>query len=280
MTAVTGAVPERALRAAEFARIRAFLFDRTGIELRDGKELMVMSRLDRRLQHHGLTSYTEYLDRLEGGDRAEVQVAIDLLTTNETYFFREPAHFEFLAELVSELAPRGYPVRIWSAACSSGEEAYSIAMTLADGMPPERSWEVVGSDISSRMLEVCRRALYPLDAAQRIPVPMLKAHCLRGVNEYDGYLAIGPHLTSRMSFREINLMNPPSDLGRFDLIFLRNVMIYFGLQTKQDVISRVVSRLLPGGHLIVSHSESLNGIRTPLRMVRPSIYHLPDLGSG
>jgi chemotaxis protein methyltransferase CheR len=276
VTADLGIGPERVLTAEEFAWLCDFLRDRTGIELRPGKESMVMGRLDRRLRHHDLDSYADYFRLLVEGDPLETQMAVDLLTTNETYFFREPKHFDFLRETFARFPRRAEPVRIWSAAASTGEEAYTIAMTLADCLPAGQNWSLLGTDISTRVLETARRGMYPIEAAEKIPQPLLRAYCLRGRDEFEGFLAIDRALRDRVTFREANLIELPGDLGTFDLIFLRNVMIYFGLETKRELVAAVTTRLRPGGHLIVSHAETLNGFQGSLRLVRPSIYVLAD----
>ncbi len=265
---------ERTITPREFAWLRAFLRERTGIELKDGKEPMVMSRLDRRLRQHDLTTYGQYFALLGPDNPLETRLAIDLLTTNETYFFREPKHFEFLAEAMAGMPRQGRPVRIWSAAASSGEEAYTIAMVLAESLPEGQEWEVLGTDISSRVLETARRGLYPIEATKHIPGYLLRRYCLRGRDEFDGFLAIGRSLRSRVSFRDANLIALPADLGRFDIVFLRNVMIYFGTETKRELIRQVTETIRPGGYLMVGHSESLSGLQTGLRTIRPSIYQV------
>ncbi len=272
MSIDVGVEVPRSISPEEFAWIRRFLFERTGIELKDGKESMVMGRLDRRLRHHELDTYSSYFTLLGDHSPIETQLAIDLLTTNETYFFREPSHFEFLARVMSAMPPRPAPIRIWSAASSTGQEAYTIAMTLAESLPADQDWQVLGTDISSRVVETAQRGLYPIEAAQHIPRNLLQRYCLRGRQEYEGFLAIDRRLTTRTTFREINLNALPNNLGSFDVIFLRNVMIYFGLETKRELVGRITEALRPGGYLILSHSETLNGISTPLRTVQPSIY--------
>lgn len=266
------------LTPADFDWLRQFLFERTGIELKPGKEPMVMGRLDRRLRHHGMHTYAQYLHLLSSGDPVETQVAIDLLTTNETYFFREPAHFEFLAGVMSGRTVPGRPIRVWSAASSSGEEAYTIAMVLAESLPKSQTWEVLGTDISSRVVETARRGIYPIEASGKIPKKFLQEHCLRGRDEYEGFLAVHRNLRSRVSFREANLTDLPDDLGLFDVVFLRNVMIYFGPDTKARLVRQVVEMLRPGGYLLVSHAETLSGMETGLQLVRPSIYRLGSSG--
>jgi chemotaxis protein methyltransferase CheR len=278
MSVPSEAVTQRVLSPAEFAWLADFLLERTGIELKPGKESMVMGRLDRRLRHHELDSYRDYF-RLMAADQMETQLAVDLLTTNETYFFREPKHFELLRKVVGAIGYRGEPIRVWSAASSSGEEAYTIAMTLADAIPAGRAWEVLGTDISRRVLETARRGLYPIEAAEKIPPNLLREYCLRGRDEYEGFLAIHRSLRDKVRFRAANLIDLPHDLGRFDVIFLRNVMIYFGTDTKRELLARVIPMLRPGGYLLISHAESLNGLQEQLQLVAPSVYRL-ETGDG
>ena len=269
MNVRTDARPE--ITAEEFAWLARFLHGLTGIDLKPGKEAMVMGRLDRRLRHHGHASYTEYFRRVSDGDPLETRLMVDLLTTNETSFFREPAHFDFMDRWLADL-PRNQRVRVWSAASSSGEEIWTIAMTLAERLGTDGAWEILGTDISSRVLETARRALYPVEAADRIPKHLLRKYCLRGRDEYEGYLAISPELTAHCEFRSANLINLPDDLGSFDIVFLRNVMIYFNTDTKSELVRRIETMIRPGGYLFVSHSESINGLGSSLRMVQPSVY--------
>jgi len=259
----------------EFGRFQRFIFDAAGITLSAGKKALVCGRLAKRLQANQLTSYTEYFELLSGGNSAiEVQTAIDLLTTNETYFFREPKHFERLRELALGAASRSQPFRVWSAASSTGEECYSIAMVLADCLG-QAAWEVVGSDISSRVLERARAGHYPLERTKHIPPAYLKRFCLKGHGEQEGTLLIDRQLRSRVSFAKVNLNTELPRLGSFDLIFLRNVMIYFNGDTKRSVVERVLAPLKPGGHFFIGHSETLNEISTAVQQVAPSIYRKP-----
>jgi chemotaxis protein methyltransferase CheR len=167
---------------------------------------------------------------------------------------------------------------VWSAASSTGEEAYSIAMTVASAYSGPR-WEVVGTDISSRVIETAKRGLYPLDATRQIPQEFLRSYCLKGKGEYEGYLAVSPEIRSHVSFTHANLMDSLVRLGTFDVIFLRNVMIYFDVETKRALLERVSSMLAPGGYLMVSHSESINGIQGALRQVSPSVFRAAERGS-
>lgn len=260
------------LEHREFIWIKDYLYKNAGIVLNDNKQALVSGRLDKRLRHHGFSSYSEYF-RLFGkpGFEQETLMAIDLLTTNETYFFREPKHFDFLKSHIIPAHPAGTPFRVWSAASSSGEEAYTLAMVLAE-YSKTAQWEIMGTDISTRILEKARLGLYPLTATEKIPLPLLKKYCLKGNGEYDGFFLIDSALRNRVKFIYANLIDKLPDLGRFDLILLRNVMIYFDMQTKQHLIDRIQHYLRPGGYFIISHSESLNGMKSDLKMVSPSIY--------
>lgn len=262
-----------AITAAEFNRFAEFLRAVTGIELKPGKEQLVSGRLDRRLRHHGLTSYSAYLELLQTRDgRQERRVAIDLLTTNETYFFREPAHFDLLRETASTVSS-ARRFRVWSAAASTGEEACSIAMTLHDELGPNR-FDVVGTDVSSRALAAAKRGLYPLAAAERIPRHLLTAYGLRGTGEHAGSMTVRPDVRAQIRFVPANLMQPLPDLGGdFDLVFLRNILIYFAAETKRAVVGRVIDVLRPGGLLLIGHAESLTGLGIAgLEHVAPSVY--------
>jgi chemotaxis protein methyltransferase CheR len=263
------------LAADEFDWISRFLNERTGIQLKDGKQAMVMGRLEKRLRLHNIDTYKDYFRRLsQPGNEIELRLAIDLLTTNETYFFREPQHFNYLCEQILPKHPLSKSLRIWSAASSSGEEAYTLGLLLAEYFP-SNNWEIIGTDISSRMLGKARDGLYPLSAAENIPPGLLKKYCLKGTDEYEGFLLIDPAIRKRVKFEHANLIGELPDLGMFDIIFLRNVMIYFEQDTKQRVLDRLQRYLLPGGQFFISHTESLNGFKTPLKMVKPSIYQKP-----
>jgi chemotaxis protein methyltransferase CheR len=258
----------------EFTHFQRFIYEAAGITLSSTKKALVSGRLAKRLQHCQLSSYEQYFRLLSSGLAPdEVQTAVDLLTTNETYFFREMKHFDLLRELATAARRKSRPFRVWSAASSSGEEAYSVAMVLADclGSGP---WEVLGTDISARVLERARRGHYPMERATHVPEAYLKRYCLRGVDECEGTLLVQRELRSRVHFSQVNLNATLPKLGQFDLIMLRNVMIYFSDETKRGVVSRLLSLLVPGGHFFVGHSESLHGVTTALDAVAPAIYRL------
>lgn len=267
--------PDLRLADSDFSQFQTLLHRLAGIHLSPAKKAMVSGRLAKRVRHHRLRGYGDYLRLLHSGSEPqEMQIALDLLTTNETYFFREPKHFDFLrARILPERRP-GKPFRIWSAACSSGEEPYSLAMLLADRLR-EAPWEIVASDISTRVLERARSAHYAIERAERIPAAYLSAFCLKGVGRQDGTFLINQNLRNRIRFLQINLNEQLPQLGDFDVIFLRNVMIYFDPETKRKVVRRLLAVLRPGGHLLIGHSESLNGIVDDLQMIVPSIYRKP-----
>ena len=269
--AVSGAI----ISTDEFKQFKSWIYEVAGISLSDHKKALVMGRLAPRIRHYKLATYGEYFRLLNSGKQtAELQIAVDLLTTNETYFFREPKHFDFLREHILRDHKPGRQLRVWSAASSTGEEPYSIAMTLAAALG-EGPWEIMASDLSSRVLERARSGHYAMERAKNIPRPLLSKYCLKGIDSQDGTFLIEPKLKNRIHFTQINLNNSLPQIGEFDVIFLRNVMIYFDVATKREVIERMLPQLRRGGYLIVGHSESLNGVNDKLKIVTPSIYLKP-----
>ncbi len=261
-----------ALSDQEFTHFARFIFDAAGITLAPTKKALVEGRLGKRLKLHQLERFGDYFRLLASGDDPdEVQMAVDLLTTNETYFFREIKHFDFLREKALAARNRSQPFRVWSAASSSGEEAYSIAMVLADCLE-STPWEVLGTDISTQVLKGATRALYTMERARHIPTAYMRRFCLKGTGEHEGRLLIDRSLRSKVLFRQVNLNVALPRLGQFDLVFLRNVMIYFSDDTKREVVSRVLATVKPEGHFFVGHSETLNNISQAVTPVAPSIY--------
>lgn len=264
-----------AITDKEFGQFQSLIYKIAGISLSSAKKPLVSGRLSKRLRELNLPNYGDYFKLLSSGlQPGEVQVAVDLLTTNETYFFREPKHFDFLRNEILAGCKLGRSFRVWSAACSSGEEPYSIAMELADRLG-EGPWEVVASDICTRVLDKARAGHYPMERTSGISRTHLSRYCLKGVGAQEHTLLVDRKLRGRVNFMQINLNQPLPALGEFDLIFLRNVMIYFDQETKRQVVQRILPLLRPGGHFIVSHSESLNGIADSLEVLAPSIYRKP-----
>ncbi|HMX16616.1 MAG TPA: CheR family methyltransferase [Rhodocyclaceae bacterium] len=264
-----------AISDAEFRLFRDLIFRIAGISMSDAKKVLLVGRLTKRLKHYGLGSFAEY-HRLvtSGGEPEELQLMVDLLTTNETYFFREEKHFDFLRAVAGRF-PAGRQLDVWSAASSTGEEAYTICMTLADVMGVDGAWTVTGSDISQSVLRVAEAGHYPLEKSRGLPPEYLRKYCLKGVRSQEGTFLIDRRLRAHTRFLQVNLNATLPEVGTFDVIFLRNVMIYFDPPTKREVVGRLVRKLKPKGHFIVGHSETLNGVSDDLRLLQPTIYQLP-----
>lgn len=254
----------------EFSLFQHMIYDIAGINLSDNKKALVSSRLAKRVKHFGLKSYTQYFELLQSKTHSEYQIAIDLLTTHETFFFREPKHFDFV---INHIIPSwdNTQHRIWSAASSSGEEAYTLAMILSE-YAGNKNWDIVGTDISTQILDKARDGHYAIERADNIPKNYLVKYCLKGTGNQEGTFIIAPELRKQVQFIHANLKNNLSQLGTFDVIFLRNVLIYFDIKTKQQVVSQLLKQLKPNGYFIVGHSESLNGVVDNLKAVIPSVY--------
>ncbi len=262
-----------AITDQEFALFQRLIHRVSGIWLTESKKILLTGRLQRRLKVYQLETYSQYYRLLSANTHPEeLQTMVDLITTNETYFFREPKHFEYL---VSQILPQRQEERIfrvWSAACSTGEEVYTLAMVLSDHLPAQ-TWEVVGSDISTQVLEKARKAHYSLERNEGIPPAYLKKYCMKGVRSQEGTFLVIPALRQATNFFQVNLTQPVTqEIGLFDVIFLRNVMIYFDMETKRKVVENLLARLRPGGYFIVGHSETLHGINTEMALLQPTIY--------
>ncbi len=265
----------------DFLRFQALVQREAGIFLSPVKKALLVGRLAKRLRELGLATYREYYERA-ASDPAELVRMLDCISTNETHFFREPRHFQFLeeeifprwrAEADAGLRPRR--ARIWSAACSTGEEPYTLAMVLLAAFPPSSGWDldILASDISTRVLERGRNALYPISKAHEIPERYRKAFMLRGVADQAGLMRAGPEIRGLVRFSRVNLNDAAwPGLGEFDVVFCRNVLIYFAPATKERVVGRLIERLKPGGHLFLGHAESLIGMAHPVRSVLPTVY--------
>jgi chemotaxis protein methyltransferase CheR len=254
----------------DFRYLQQIMLQASGIHMTENKRMLVAGRLMPRLRALDQGDFYEYVSFLrQPANEEERRLVIDLLTTNETYFFREPQHFAFLGEWVAR--QRG-PLHLWSAASSSGEEAYSMAMTLAEHARTPH-WSIFASDLSRRVLERAHQAIYRLEQAQQFPPGWLQRHCLRGVNEHDGNFRMNQAMRHRVTFAELNLMRDlPPEIGPFNAIFLRNVLIYFNNPDKFAIVQRLVERLRSGGLLFIGHAESLQGFQLPLRSLRPSVF--------
>jgi chemotaxis protein methyltransferase CheR len=257
----------------EFIQFKKLIYDIAGINMSDAKKPLVAGRLAKRIKYYGFSSYSDYFRLLAGNDD-ETRMAVDLLTTNETYFFREPKHFDLLRSLIIPPLKGKRTIRVWSGACSSGEEPYSIAMILDDCLG-DQPWELLASDISTRVLEKARAGHYVMNRTENIPKHFLSKYCLKGVDDQSGTFLVKPVLRGRIQFKYMNLNEALPKLDPFDVIFLRNVLIYFDVETKRQVVRKLLSLLKSGGYFLVSHSESLNGIAEGLQAVAPSVYRKP-----
>ena len=255
------------------------IYEHCGITLHDGKEALIKARLGKLMRRRGISTLGEYLEFLDtAADAGEFTRMVDALTTNFTNFLREPDHFEFLVHqaLPSTLEPSRRSFQIWSAASSSGEEPYTVAMFLEQHYPTAQGWDwqVMGSDISTRMLALAQRGVYPIERLENVPREWLHKYFQRGVGAWEGQVRIQPALARRVHFRQINLIQPYSHPTGFPVIFCRNVMIYFDRHTQEQLVNQLCRFLQPGGYLMIGHSESLNGLKVPVRCIRPSIYQL------
>lgn len=256
----------------EYNKIRHFLYSTVGIQLGANKQSLVTSRLQKRLRHYQLDNFTDYLTLLEEGeDSNELQIFINLLTTNETFFFREIKHFDFLRQTIFPNYKGHHPFRIWSAASSSGEEPYSIAMELAEYFQT-RAWELLGSDVSTKMLSKAAKGHYSVERTDGIPTYYLKKYCLKGKGPYQGTLLIDTNLRERVEFRQINLIEPLPDIGRFDVVFLRNILIYFDADKKKVILDKIFNVINPGGYLFIGHTESIKLLNEKFEYIAPAIY--------
>ena len=264
------------IRHHEFQQLRVLIAQLSGIDLGEHKKGLVVGRLGRRLRELGMHSFEEYYHRLcERNNSDERQTLLNLITTNETYFFREERHFSYLQQHLLPSMSQVGELRVWSAACSSGEEVYSLAM-LIDDFRHGRGYHILGTDISERVLKKAQQAIYPMESVVRIPRKYLQEYCLQGVREQAGNLRVVRHIRNHVQFKKLNLNEHWPDVGRFHVIFLRNVMIYFSQETKRELIHKLSQQLHPGGYLIIGLSESLNGMSERFNVMAPSIYRLKN----
>jgi chemotaxis protein methyltransferase CheR len=272
------------LSAEAYRTLVDLVYQHSRIRLGPDKQPMLANRLRKRLRAMGLVSYDDYcavLRSAQGPD--EIEQLVDLISTNHTRFYREPEHFTFLTgrilpELLPRLTAEGSPLRVWSAAGSSGEEPYSLAVVLAEYLRehPSVDWHVEASDISHRMLAEAERGIYPLDSRHALPPELLKRYFQRGVGAQDGTCRVKADLRKRVRFQRINLFQAEYPVARDQhVIFCRNVMIYFDPASRATLVHKLTRRLARGGFLVIGHSESLMGIRHDLESVRQSVLRKP-----
>jgi chemotaxis protein methyltransferase CheR len=268
------------LNDSDFTKLSNFIYVNYGIKLPIFKKIMLQSRLASRLKINGMKSYAEYTKYVLSGDANESEIVnmIDLVSTNKTDFYREAAHFDFMKEVVLPnfiVGDSPQPFKIWSSASSSGEEAYTIAMVISEFIENNRKidFEILGTDISARILEKAKLGIYPIDRVDVIPISQKKKYLLRSKDQENPMVRIVPNLRAKARFQRLNLMdssyNVPKD---FDIIFCRNVLIYFDRETQEKVINKLCMHLKPGGYFFLGHSESISGIDVPLKPLKPTMF--------
>jgi chemotaxis protein methyltransferase CheR len=288
MTLVTEyAVP--GLTDAEFAQFQRLIHQRAGIFLSDGKRALLVGRLARRMRELGLPSFGAYYAAVQAGGPAELTRLLDAVCTNETHFFREGAQFDLLRGRVcgewlgeEEAGRRGRTAKVWSAACSTGEEPYSIAMVLEDRLG-RLGWgiDILATDLSTKVLDQAGAGVWRADKASPIPESYLKSYMLKGVGPEEGKVKAGAVIRSRIRFAQVNLRDAEWPVReRFDAIFVRNVLIYFDAPTRHEVLRRLVSHLYPGGYLFLGHAEGMAGAALPLKSVMPAVYRVSATTAG
>ena len=259
------------LTADDFRRVCRIAYERAGLALPSGKEGLVRSRLAKRLRERSVTTFSGYFDLVEresNGD--ELVTLIDLLTTNKTDFFREPGHFDYLLNyIVPTCLSSGRPLRIWSAGCSSGEEAFTLAMVLSEALPARYDFRILATDICTRVVAIAKNGVY---TAQQLDGVSATRRERWFAATPDGGAAVRPELRAAISFVHLNLMAPWPMSGPFDVIFCRNVMIYFDKPTVTHLVARFYDLLAPGGHLFIGHSESLTAVEHRYKYIQPAVY--------
>lgn len=275
--------PQITVSAALFGKFQQLIYHETGIWLSESKTALLCGRLARRLRELNLSSLREYYQLVaEPHQHDERMLMIDAITTNETRFFREPKHFEYLTNTIfpswRQLADKGLRsrrIRMWSAGCSTGEEAYSLAMVLADNFPESEGWQprILATDISTRVLATAREGIYRITSSVDIPAELLHKHMLKGYAENEGKMKAVRQIREMVEFKRLNLCEASYPLKEtFDAIFCRNVLIYFDAISKTKVVDKLIRHLSAHGLLFIGHAENLYSITRGLRSVAPTVY--------
>lgn len=263
---------EFAWTSADFDKVQDLIYRRAGISLHDGKHAMVYSRLSRRLRDTGYNSFREYLNWLESSEGAEWQEFVNALTTNLTSFFREQHHFEIFENLLKSM-PAGRTCRVWCSAASTGEEPYSIAMTAHESLGPRPNFSLVASDIDSKVLATAAQGVYRLDALKGLDAGRVQRFFLRGKGANNGMARVKPELRQSIEFMIVNLIRDDWPFSEpFDVVFCRNVMIYFDADTQRRVLERIHRVMKPGGSLFVGHAENFSDSRDLFVLKGKTVY--------
>jgi len=265
----------------EFNQLSDFISSQSGIKMPPVKRIMLQSRLQKRLRHLQITSFKDYIEYLfsQEGQKQELIHMLDVVSTNKTDFFREPVHFEFLREHAlpeyQEKFPASRKMKIWSAGCSSGEEPYTIAITMEEWKSdnPTFDYGIVGTDISTDILKKAVQAIYKEEKVSVIPQILKKKYLLRSKDRSNPTVRIVGSLRKKIAYYRLNFMDNSYNLSEtFDVIFCRNVLIYFTRETQEQVLSKLCQKLHPGGYLFIGHSESIMSMTLPLKQIRPTIF--------
>jgi chemotaxis protein methyltransferase CheR len=273
-------VSEFELNQADFEKFSRLVYEQSGISLHDGKKELIKARLSKRVRQGRFKSFRDYYQYVVQDDSGEELVLLlDSISTNLTSFFRERSHFEYLS---NELLPRwktarkgsAPQIRVWSAGCSSGEEVYSISITLLEGLEHPETWKIkiLATDLSTKVLKKAMAGIYEQDRIRNIPAPLIKKYFLKGDHQWREYVKVKNRIRDPVEFKRFNLMDPFPFQEPFDCIFCRNVMIYFDKKTQEDLINRFYRCLAPEGVLFIGHSESLTGIPHSFKYIKPAIY--------
>jgi chemotaxis protein methyltransferase CheR len=299
--------PLFSMEPREFKLFRTLVHEQTGIFLRDSKQVMLAARLSRRLRALGLKTFAQYYDYLQAkqGDSEEIVQLINCVTTNKTSFYRERHHFDYLAKtVVSQMRAASPPgaaknFRVWSAACSTGEEPYTLAITLLETLHPRilpaqaasepsrkmlngggisySGWkfEVVASDIDTSVLATAKRGIYPEESLESVPPPLWKRYFLRGKDEMRGYVKVKPEVAQRVRFQRVNLNDAQWGLeGRFDAIFFRNALIYFNQETQNIFLRKMARYLQPRGYLFLGNAEHIPWLHELFEPLQQTMYRM------
>lgn len=265
----------------DFRRLSNFITEHAGIKLPDVKKVMLQSRLQKRLRELNMDNYKDYVDFVfsEEGLQNEIIHMLDVVSTNKTDFFREPVHFEFLEKHVLPEYVRQFPVsrqmKLWSAGCSSGEEVYTIAITLSECKEnfPGFDYRILGTDISTDILQRAINAVYKEEKVETVPVKLKKKYLLKSKDRKLKKVRVVSELRNKASFKRLNFMDTSYNIAEeFDVIFCRNVLIYFNRDTQEKVINRLCTKLRKGGYFFIGHSESIMGMDVPLKQIKPTIF--------
>lgn len=255
----------------EFLLLKDLIHINSGIDIQKNDKIHLENKLYNILIEKKFISFRDYYNNIKYNP-IDIQIMINEITINETYFFREKKHFKFLKKIILPTIKYN-KFRCWSAAGSNGAEAYSIAMEIDYNINSYKNWEVLTSDINNNMVKYATDGIYPMKYAKRIPLEYLKRYCSKGINEDNGYFKFKDNIKKNIQYKQINLMNNiDTDIGIFDVIFLRNMIIYFNENDKKIIVNNILRYLKKDGYLFMGHSESLNLITDKVTQIQPSIY--------